>query len=83
MAHPGRLDVQESLGAATAGVDPSRSPLVNLQRQLATPIHNACFSHEFADMLHLLQVFESLSKPCNALQYCKVARNRPQRVVTH
>ena len=26
--------------------------LVNLQRQLATPIRNACFSHEFADMLH-------------------------------
>ena len=26
--------------------------LVNLQRQLATPIRNACFSHEFADTLH-------------------------------
>ena len=45
--------------------------LVNLQRQLATPIRNASFSHEFADMLHLLQVFESLTKPCNALQHCK------------
>ena len=26
--------------------------LVNLQRQLATPIRNACYLHEFADMLH-------------------------------
>ena len=39
--------------------------------RFATPIRNACFSHEFVDMLHLLQVLESLPKTCNALQHCK------------
>ena len=33
--------------------------LVNLQRQLATPIRNACFSHEFADMLHFWIAFKN------------------------
>ena len=49
---------------------------VNLQRQLATPIRNACFSHEFGDMLHLLQFFESLLKSCNALQHCNNIRKK-------
>ena len=33
--------------------------LVNLQRQLATTIRNACFSHECADMLHFWIAFKN------------------------
>ena len=55
--------------------------LHTLQRQLTTPIRNACFSYEFADMLHWLQVlnrFQSLA----ALQVSqKILRNGALRPV--
>ena len=51
--------------------------LVNLQRQLATPIRNACFSHEFADMLHFWIAFKNFQRVA-ALQISrKIVRNRP------
>ena len=51
--------------------------LVNLQRQLATPIRNACFSHELADMLHFWIAFKNLQHVA-ALQISrKIVRNRP------
>ena len=51
------LTASEPRGVATTkgGVT-----LVNLQHQLATPIRNACFSHEFADMLHLVNLLNNL-----------------------
>ena len=36
--------------------------LVNLQRQLATPIRNACFSHKFADIFTLLIAFKNFQR---------------------
>ena len=50
--------------------------LVNLQRQLATPIpRNACFSHEFADMLHFWIDFKNFQRVA-ALQISqKIVRN--------
>ena len=46
--------------------------LVNLQRQLATPIRNACFSHELADMLHcLLNRFQKLPTRCSTANIAK------------
>ena len=49
--------------------------LVNLQRQLATPIRNACFSHEFADMIHFWIAFKNFQRVA-ALQISqKIVRN--------
>ena len=49
--------------------------LVNLQRQLATPIRNACFSHEFADMLHFWIALKNFQRVA-ALQISqKIVRN--------
>ena len=51
--------------------------LVNLQRQLATPIRNACFLHEFADMLHFWIAFKNFQRVA-ALQISrKIVRNGP------
>ena len=59
------------------GVTKGDVTLVNLQRQLARPIRNACFSHEFADMLHFWIAFKNL-QPVAALQISrKIVRNRP------
>ena len=53
--------------------------LVNLQRQLATPIRNACFSHEFADMLHFWIAFKNFQRVA-ALQISQIKRS--QRAIT-
>ena len=62
------------------GVHGSKYYLVVLLRwcytgQLATPIRNACFSHEFADMLHFWIAFKNLQRVA-ALQISqKIVRN--------
>ena len=49
--------------------------LVNLQRQLATSIRNACFSHEFSDMIHFWIAFKNFQRVA-ALQISqKIVRN--------
>ena len=49
--------------------------LVNLQRQLATPIRNTCFSHKFADIFTLLIAFKNFQRVA-ALQISKkIVRN--------
>ena len=48
-----------------------------MQRQLAMPIRNACFSHEFADMLHFWIAFKDFQRVA-ALQISqKILRNGP------
>ena len=49
--------------------------LVNLQRQLATPIRNARFSHEFADILHSWIAFKNLQRVAAMQISQKIARN--------
>ena len=49
--------------------------LVNLQRQLATPIRNACFLHEFADMLHFWIAFKNFQCVAALQVSQKIVRN--------
>ena len=51
--------------------------LVNLQRQLATPIRNASFSHEFADMLHFWIAFKDFQYVAALQVSRKIVRSGP------